>query len=249
MITMNCPTCNEALSIPDEYAGQAGACKKCGARIVATAGTEDTAGLPDDLAAALDASFSTAATRPIVSTPTLGERIQPILKPVGLVIGVLAVAGLALAGLARLPEASTESRPGPGDVTRDFMAVSMSGDTTLWEPYVTSKSWELLGQAAGVPNNMPPVDSYTIGAANVSGSAAEVSIQVTQLGTTVTNDVLLRDESGGWRVYGIRVSPMPGMNMTIDFENPQAMMEEMAEMMEKMTPEMMEQMMKGAMQQ
>jgi hypothetical protein len=61
--------------------------------------------------------------------------------------------------------------------------------------------------------------------------------------------VLLRDEPDGWRVYGIRVNPMPGMNMTVNFEKPQAMMEEMAEMMENVTPEMMEQMMKGAMQQ
>jgi hypothetical protein len=176
MITMNCPTCNEALSIPDQYAGQAGACEKCGARIVAPTSTaqpghvtetgnavpvggENSGGLPDDLAAALDASFSTATTRPIVNTPTLGERIQPVLKPVGLVIGVLAVAGLAMVGLARLPKASPENRPGPEDITREFMSVSMSGDTSRWEPYVTSKSWELLGQAAGFPNNMPPVDN------------------------------------------------------------------------------------------
>jgi hypothetical protein len=33
MIEMACPHCGHQLSIPDQFAGQAGACKKCGGRI------------------------------------------------------------------------------------------------------------------------------------------------------------------------------------------------------------------------
>ncbi|MCC6144803.1 MAG: hypothetical protein IT368_13430 [Candidatus Hydrogenedentes bacterium] len=33
MIELACPNCGELLSIPDQYAGQSGACRKCGSRI------------------------------------------------------------------------------------------------------------------------------------------------------------------------------------------------------------------------
>ena len=48
MITCNCPSCGLKLAVPDEYAGQTGACKKCGARIT----VPPLAGAPPPIASA-----------------------------------------------------------------------------------------------------------------------------------------------------------------------------------------------------
>ncbi len=254
MISMTCPHCHEALQIPKQYAGQSGACTKCGARIQVPAG-EDPGGFgagsgpPDDLAAAIEASFSATPKKPLVVAPTLGDRLQPLLKPLGPGLGVIALVAAVIVGGAYLPAPRLGGGPSPEEVTRGFMEASKSGSMQQCEPYVTAKAWELLRQAPQMAANMPALESYTVGAAAVSGGNAEVPVAVNQMGMTVTNNVLLRQESGAWRVYGVRVNPMPGMNMTMNFENPEAMMEEAQTMMENMTPAMMEEMMKGMMPQ
>lgn len=254
MISMICPHCHESLQIPEQYAGQSGACKKCGARIQVPVGEAPGwggagSGQQDDLAAAIEASFSAAPRKPMVLAPTLGDRLQPLLKPLGLGLGVIALVAVVLLGGAYLPALGSGGGPGPEEVTRGFMEASKSGNMQPIEPYVTAKAWELLRQSPPMAANMPALESYTVGTAAMSGSTAEVPVEVNQMGMTVTNNVLLRQETGDWRVYGVRVNPMPGMTMTMNFENPEAMMEEAQKMMENMTPEMMEEMMKGMMQQ
>ena len=182
----------------------------------------------------------------MVLAPTLGDRLQPLLKPLGLGLGVIALVAAVLVGGAYLPALGSGVGPSPEEVTRGFMEASKAGNVQQFEPYVTAKAWELLRQAPPIGANMPALESYTVGTAAVSGSTAEVPVEVNQM---LTNNVLLRQETGDWRVYGVRVNPMPGMTMTMNFENPEAMMEEAQKMMENMTPEMMEEMMKGMMQQ
>lgn len=260
MITMHCPSCHEELHIPDPYAGQAGACKKCGARILvpgtgaqttqpmqdatAPAGSPSASELPDDLTAAIEASLSAPPRKPVVTTPSLGDRLEPLIKPLGIGFGVIIVVAAVMTGLAYMPKLNVASKPSPEEVTRGFMEASKSGDMKQCKPYVTAKTWEVVQYAPAPSANMPKVQRYTVGAATKRGTTSEVPVQVVnQLGVTVTNNILLRQEAGNWRVYGTRVEPMPGMEMTLNFEDPQATADELKGVMEKMSPEMIQKMM------
>lgn len=249
MISMHCPHCHEALSIPEQYAGRSGACKKCGARIQVPADGAQTAragevpagasGLPDDLTAMLDASFSREPTRPLVYAPSLGDRLQPLLKPLGLALGVFVIAAVVVGGLAYLPELGFESGPGPVEVTQGFVQALNAKDPEQCTPYLTEQSRSNFAQ---MYPGFQTIDNITVGEATTSGNTSTVQLQVTQFGVTSSSEALLRREAGDWRVHGMRMIPMPGMSMTMDFENPEAILDDVNKMMEDMPPEVRQQM-------
>lgn len=240
MITVVCPNCQDTLNVPEQYAGQRGTCKKCNGPLTVPAlnSPAPAAGgldLPMDLASALDASLNRERPRPVVVPATLGSKLGPLLKPVGMVLGIVAVAAIILGGVAYLPKLGFGSEPGPESVTGSFLQALQTGDIQQCKPYMTEKAWQSIG--AMPTDAMPPMEIYTVGAATTTGETSQVAVQVTQMGMTVPQDVLLRTENGPWRVYGMRMTPMPGMTMTIDFENPQAIIDEMNNMMQSMPPE------------
>jgi len=241
MITVVCPNCQDTLNVPEQYAGQRGTCKKCnGPLVVPALNAASTAGidLPDDLASLLDASLTRERPRPVVVPNTLGSKLGPLLKPLGIVLGIVAVAAVVLGGVAYLPKLGFGSGPSPETVTNSFLQAFKTGDMQQCKPHMTEKAWQSMGaMPAGA---MAPMESYTVGAATTTGDTSQVAVQVTQMGMTVPQDVLLRKENGPWRVYGIKMTPMPGMTMTIDFEHPEKIMEEMQKMMQGMPPEVMQ---------
>jgi len=245
MISFTCPNCQHELQIPDQYAGQRGACNKCQEPItVPLPGATAASGMPDDLAAALDASLNTERPKPVVRKESLGDKIGPLAKPVAMGLGMLVVAVILVAGVANLPKLSLGGGPSPSVVTEGMIKASSSGNMADLQPFLTAKAWEKLGGGVAMggmamAGDFPKPESYTLGAEVINGNEAQVPVQVTQLGMTVKQDVLLRKESAGWRIYAMRVEPMPGMKMTIDFENPEAMVNEMQKMMGNMSPEMM----------
>lgn len=244
MISFTCPNCQHELQIPEQYAGQRGACNRCQAPISVPPLTPASAsGMPDDLAAALEASLNTERPKPVVRPETLGDKIAPLVKPASMGLGMIAVALVLVAGVAYLPKLGLGGGPSPAKVAEGFMTSALSGDPAALQPYVTAKAWEKMGGAAGagaMGGDFPKPENYTVGAEVINGDTAQVPVQVTQFGMTVSQDLLLRKESAGWRVYAMRVAPMPGMNMTIDFENPEAMVNEMQKMMGNMPPELMQ---------
>ena len=257
MITLNCPSCHEELHIPEQYAGQAGACTKCGARILvpgagaqapqgttAPGGAEGGSALPDDLAAALEASLSAAPRRPVVTTPSLGERLQPLIMPLGIGLGLIAIVAVVVAGVAYMPWPNLVDKPSPEEITRGFLEASKAGSMAQCQPYVTAKTWEIIQNEPVPQGNMNQLQGYTIGTASSRGTDAEVPVEVVnQMGMTVASSILLRQEAGNWRVYGMRLAPVPGMEMTLNFEDPEGTAAEMQKAMEKMTPEMLQEMM------
>jgi len=243
MITVVCPNCQDTLNVPEQYAGQRGTCKKCNGPLTVPAlnSPAPAAGgldLPMDLTSALDASLNRERPRPVVAPNTLGDKLGPLLKPLGIVVGIAAVVAIVLGGIAYMPKLGPASVPSPESVTGSFLQALKTGDMQQCQPYMTEKAWQSIG--AMPTGAMPPMEGYTVGAATTTGETSQVTVQVTQMGMTVPQDVLLRKENGPWRVYGIRMTPMPGMTMTIDFENPEAIMEEMKKMMQGMPPEMMQ---------
>lgn len=241
MITVTCPNCHDTLNVPEQYAGQRGTCKKCnGPLLIPALHAAGGADLPQDLASALDASLNRERPRPVVAPNSLGDKIGPMLKPAGLVLGIVVVAGIVLGAVAYLPKLGFGSGPTPETVTGSFLQALKTGNLQQCKPHMTVQAWQnISAMPAGA---MPPMDSYTVGAAATTGDQSQVTVQVTQMGMTIPQDVLLRKENGPWRVYGIRTTPMPGMSMTIDFEHPEAMVDEMNKMMQGMPPEVMQSM-------
>lgn len=237
MIQMTCPHCNGALEIPDQYAGQTGACLKCGARIVVPAAGEAPASLPADLASALEASLSREnhRPRPVVTAPGLGERLQPLLKPAAILLGVTAVIAIIALAANQLPLPGFNN-PAPEQVTQQFMDALNNGAPEACRPYLTQASWQHF-------NEMRPAlqqfENVTVGAATTSENSARVALNVTQYGQTMPNEVLLRQEAGQWRIHALRMLPAPGMSMTLDFENPEAILGDLQKMMEGMDPAVM----------
>ena len=243
MITVICPNCQDILNVPEQYAGQRGTCKKCNGPLTVPALNSATPApggldLPMDLTSALDASLNRERPRPVAAPNTMGDKLGPLLKPLGIVAGIAAVAAIVLGGIAYMPKMGTASVPSPESVTDSFLQAFKTGDMEQCQPYMTAKAWQSIG--AMPTGAMPPMEGYTVGAATTTGETSQVTVQVTQMGTTVPQDVLLRKENGPWRVYGIRMTPMPGMSMTIDFENPEAIMDEMNKLMQGMPPEVMQ---------
>ncbi|MBX3176025.1 MAG: hypothetical protein KF886_01570 [Candidatus Hydrogenedentes bacterium] len=238
MIQMTCPHCNETLDIPDQYAGQAGACRKCGARIVVPAAANaGPASLPADLASALEASLSreNQRPRPVVATPGLGDTLQPLLKPAAILLGVAAIIAIVALAATQLP-LSGFSKPAPEQITQQFMDALNTGGPEACRPYLTEASWQHFNQMHFA---LQQFENFTVGAATTSENSARVALNVTQFGHSMPNEVLLRHEAGQWRVHALRMLPAPGMSMTLDFENPEAILGELQNMMEGMDPAIM----------
>ena len=229
MITVVCPNCQNSLNVPEQYAGQRGTCKKCNGPLVVPAQNAASRAWP--------ARWAPSRWRPRPPA-TLASKLGPSLKPLGMVLGIVAVAAVVLGGVAYLPKLGFGSGPSPETITNAFLLAFKTGDMQQCKPHMTEKAWQSMG--AMPTGAMAPMEGFTVGAATTTGDTSQVAVQVTQMGMTVPQDVLLRKENGPWRVYGIKMTPMPGMTMTIDFEHPEKIMEEMQKMMQGMPPEVMQ---------
>jgi len=85
-------------------------------------------------------------------------------------------------------------------------------------------------------------DSIAVGERAATGEGASIQLQLTQFGMSISSEALLRTETGRWRVYALRMTPMPGMSMTMNLENPEAILEDLDQMMGGMPPELRQQM-------
>lgn len=240
MITVTCPNCQDTLNVPEQYAGQRGTCKKCGGQLLVPAldAGAGAGGLPADLASMLDESLNKARPRPVVLPATMADRLQPLIKPLGLLLGVVAVGAIVFAGLAYLPKLGLGT-PSPEKVTQSFMQALDSGNTEQCKPYLTAQSLQNFDLMF---SQFPKLDGYTVGTATNSGDTSQVPVQITLMGNSQNSETLLRKDGGNWRIYGMRMMPMPGMKMTMDFEHPEAMLDDLKGMMKDMPPEMTEMM-------
>lgn len=197
MITVICPNCQNTLSVPEEHAGQRGTCKKCNGPLVVPALNAVASGgidLPLDLASALDASLTRERPRPVVAPNTLGDKLGPLLKPLGLVLGIVAVAAVVLGGVTSLPKLGFGSGPSPETVTGSFLTALKTGDMQQCKPYMTEKAWQnISAMPAGA---MPPMESFGVGAATTTGDTPQVTVQVTQMGMAMDfeNPAAMMDE-------------------------------------------------------
>jgi len=79
-------------------------------------------------------------------------------------------------------------------------------------------------------------DSIAVGERAATGEGASIQLQLTQFGMSISSEALLRTETGRWRVYALRMTPMPGMSMTMNLENPEAILEDLDQMMGECRP-------------
>jgi hypothetical protein len=122
----------------------------------------------------------------------------------------------------------------PEATARAFMVASQDGDVDAVKALLTDKARELVESqlaVAGMPGRMPGAKGlevkYRVGQAATSGDTAKVPVTTDVNGPAgqqqITTTLLLRRERGAWRVYGMSVTGGPGgMELTMDFENPQA---------------------------
>jgi len=138
---------------------------------------------------------------------------------------------LALIALSLLPLACGESNdspagaPGaptarasaePADVAEEFLRAVQDQDSKAMAALVTERARAAL-EGGGFGLNGERLQSFEIGETSVEGREAEVEAVVVEGGERKHNDLLLRRESAGWRVRGLRVQFGDG-TFTVDLE-------------------------------
>lgn len=140
------------------------------------------------------------------------------------------------------PEAAGKAASGsdvadsPEAVTREFFEAGMAEDEARMERTMTAGAWKGLsggdedeeGGGGGFDLSGGKVESFELGEATTEGVEAKVAVSIVDNGEAQDMKMLLRREDGRWGIYGAEISMGDGMNMTIDFEEFGAMMEEMA---------------------
>ena len=159
---------------------------------------------------------------------------------IGFVVIVVAVLGL--------PMLMSGSNPTtPYEVVSAFMKASESGVAEDVRPYLTTKSWEKSGSDF---QGEPETGEYTVFAGAINGVEAIVPANLDKDGKKIDVTFLLKQEAEKWLIYGMEMS-VQGFDITMNFEDPEKMYEELmeqalammpAELRSAMTPEVKKQM-------
>ena len=112
----------------------------------------------------------------------------------------------------------------------------MTGDKETSFSLLTKTAQAKMG-ASFSKDTVTSLPNATYGPTTITDDTAEVGLVAKEKGKEKDVDkrgkVLLRREDGTWRVYGLRAEMAPGVDMTFDFEHPEAMMGEMMKAMSK----------------
>jgi tetratricopeptide (TPR) repeat protein len=120
----------------------------------------------------------------------------------------------------------------PEDVARAYMEAAKEGDTEGSLALMTEKAKQAAAETGFEAAEAGPGASFKVGVARVKGERADVPVTMILEGEEKAATLLMRREKGEWRIYGMKAPVGPGgPEMTMDFENPQAMMAEMTKVM------------------
>ncbi len=201
-------------------------CPECGEPVAAQ---QPTLPLTSPELVETDADTDRPAT---VQRPARGRWKRPVL----LAIGLLVLAGLAI-GVYRLTRSAKE-RPDPvkdreaarATMTR-FLEASRRGDEAAVRELFTDRARPGLqqpGMAAGVLQARPG-QTFEVGEASISDDTADVPVVLREAGREDKAVFKLRRQGDTWRIYGVSLQFLPDdpeSRMTIDFENPQKLVED-----------------------
>ena len=112
---------------------------------------------------------------------------------------------------------ATRATAGPSATAERFLRAVQGENPDAFADLVTEKALATLEGDGGFELSGARLESFEIGAASVDGDRAEVAVTTVEGGESQSSDVLLRRESAGWRVYGMRVQFGDG-SFTVDLE-------------------------------
>ncbi len=139
--------------------------------------------------------------------------------------GLLFVALFLLMNLAGCRQSDSNRAE---DAARRFMTGSRDESFAL----LTKTAQEKMGVKFS-KDSVKALPNAAFGPTTISADTAEVGLVAKENGVEKRGKVLLRRESGEWRIYGLRAEMLPGTEITFDFEQPEAMMGEMMKAMSK----------------
>lgn len=130
-------------------------------------------------------------------------------------------------------------------VTQQFLDAGKRGDETAVKATLTAKAQEkwstMIGSSVTKQNQNA---EYTVGDPVITDDIAVVPVQVKAKDQQQEIKVKLRKEEGQWRVYAMLI-PANGIELTLDFENPEEMAGEMFKALGQGMGEMFKAMGKG----
>lgn len=153
---------------------------------------------------------------------------------------LLAVGGTLL-GCKSDQSAATET-------ARQFMEAAQKGDAQALKATLTTKAREKMNAGTSSRLNLKKngTGDYTLGQATVDGDTAQVPMTVKQEGKETQGHVKLRREEGQWKVHALSIALVPGgQEMTLDLENPEAILGELMKQMPQVMGEGMKAMGEG----
>jgi len=233
MLHVPCPHCHQVLSIPEQYAGKSGTCQKCGAPVTVpalqaqqrgrSAAGAVTVGQTPDLLRELDLEFEHRAASPVVINPSFLERVRPMLLPVGLTLGAVVVICVAFTGVSMLAGSLRAGAGGPEKAARKFAAAMSSGDAATLRSLFTAKIQTYIQDDVIENGGLIPVDTagavFSVGKGAITNDTASVPLTATEDDESETISLLMRRESGEWRVFGMEAPGPFGSPVTMNFED------------------------------
>ncbi len=133
----------------------------------------------------------------------------------------------------------------PESVAREFLEAMRKGDRTAAEPLLTKKAQEQM--RSHWDQKVIKGDPWALasGETQITGEKAEARFKVQDNKESHDLKVTLRLEEGAWRVYGLAFPLAPGIQITLDFENPEEVLRSIGEAIGRGIGEGMREMGKG----
>jgi len=136
-------------------------------------------------------------------------------------IGCSAPAG----GPTTTPEQATET---PEAVATVIMKAVSTKDEAAFMATLTQKARDAMESAEDGGFSGDDYESFEVGAAVIDGVNASVPVEAVNEGETQKMSLKLRQEAGDWKLFAIGIVLAPDAEMTVNFENIDEMMQEMA---------------------